>query len=133
MDYQVKQIAKALGAEVFGDGDLIVSGVAEPSQAKPADIALAMDAKYAADLPKGQAQVAMLWPGADWQAMGLRAAIVAPRPRFTLSGLSAMMDPGQSTPSGIHPTAVIEKSATLGQDVSIGPVSYTHLTLPTKA
>ena len=124
MDYQVKQIAKALDAEVFGDGDIIISGVAEPSQAKSTDIALAMDAKYAADLPKGQAQVAMLWPGADWQAMGLRAAIVAPRPRFTLSGLSAMMDPGQSVPSGIHPTAVIENSATLGQDVSIGPFTY---------
>ena len=105
MDYQVKQIGNAIGAEVFGDGDIIVSGVAEPSQAKANDIALAMDAKYAADLPKGQAQVAMLWPGADWQAMGLRAAIVAPRPRFSLSGLSAMMDPGQSAPNGIHPTA----------------------------
>ena len=47
MDYQVKQIAKALDAEVFGDGDIIISGVAEPSQAKSTDIALAMDAKYA--------------------------------------------------------------------------------------
>ena len=124
MDYRVKQIGKALGAKVFGDGDIIVSGVAEPSQAKANDIALAMDAKYAADLPKGQAQVAMLWPGADWQEMGLRAAIVAPRPRFSLSGLSEMMDPGQSAQSGIHPTAVIENSATLGQDVAIGPFCY---------
>ena len=124
MDYQVKQIGKALDAEVFGDGDITVSGVAEPSKAKASDIALAMDAKYAADLSKGQAQVAMLWPGADWQAMGLRAAIVAPRPRFALSGLSAMMDPGQSVTSGIHPTAVIESSAVLGQDVSIGPFTY---------
>ncbi len=124
MDYQVKQIAKALDAEVFGDGDIVVSGVAEPSQATSTDIALALDAKYAADLSEGKAQVAMLWPGADWQAMGLRAAIVAPRARFALSGLSAMMDPGQSAPSGVHPTAVIESSATLGKDVSIGPFCY---------
>ena len=72
-------------------GQLFVSGVAEPSKATSTDIALALDAKYAADLSEGKAQVAMLWPGADWQAMGLRAAIVAPRARFALSGLSAIL------------------------------------------
>ena len=35
-----------------------------------------------------------------------------------------MMDPGQSAQNGIHPTAVIENSATLGQDVAIGPFCY---------
>lgn len=124
MDYQVSQIAKALDAELFGDGQIVVSGVAEPAEAKSSDIALAMDEKYAKDIAKGQAQVAMLWPGADWKALGLRAAIVAPRPRFTLSGLSQMMDPAQADPSGIHPSAVIEPSATLGRGVSVGAFCY---------
>ena len=124
MDYQVSQIAKALDAELFGDGSIRVCGVAEPATAKPSEIALAIDEKYAKDLTKGSAQVAMLWPGADWEGLGLRAAIVAPRPRYSLSGLSAMMDPGQNTPMGIHPTAVIEASATLGENVTVGPFSY---------
>lgn len=124
MDYQVSQIAKSLDAELFGDGQIVVSGVAEPANATSSDVALAMDAKYAKDIAKGKAQVAMLWPGADWKALGLRAAIVAPRPRFTLSGLSAMMDPGQEMPLGIHPTAVIEPTATLGRNISVGPFCY---------
>jgi acyl-CoA reductase-like NAD-dependent aldehyde dehydrogenase len=39
------------------------------------DLALAMDPRYADGLAQGQARAAMLWPGADWQALGLQAAI----------------------------------------------------------
>jgi UDP-3-O-[3-hydroxymyristoyl] glucosamine N-acyltransferase len=65
----------------------------------------------------------MLFPGADWQAYGLEAALIAPRPRYALSGLSAMMDPGQGFGAGIHPSAVIDPSAEIGDGVSIGPFS----------
>ena len=65
----------------------------------------------------------MLWEGADWQALGLEAAIVAPRPRFALSGLTAMMDPGQGWGTGIHPSAVVDPAAELADDVSVGPLA----------
>ena len=67
----VSEIAAALGAEFAGDGAYVVRGAAEPSAAGPLDLALAMDAKYAAGLSKGQAGAALLWPGADWQSFGL--------------------------------------------------------------
>jgi UDP-3-O-[3-hydroxymyristoyl] glucosamine N-acyltransferase len=123
MAYTVKQIAAALGAEAFGAVDLSVAGVAEPAMAGPQDLALAMSPKYAESLPRGQARAAMLWSGADWQALGLEAAIVAPRPRYAMSGLSAMMDKGEGYAAGIHPSAVIDPSAQIGADVSIGPLA----------
>lgn len=123
MSHSIKEIAAALGAEAFGDTDLRISGVAEPSMARASDLALAMKPDFAAGLPKGQARAAMLWSGADWQALGLEAAITAPRPRFAMAGLSAMMDPGQGFGSGIHPSAVIDPSAELGADVSVGPLA----------
>ena len=43
--------------------------------------------------------------------------------RHALSGLSAMMDPGQGYGSGIHPSAVIDPSAVLGADVSVGALA----------
>lgn len=124
MAYSVKEIAVALGAEAFGATDLLVSGVNEPQLAKSDEIALAMNPKYAEALPQGAARVAMLWPGAEYKALGLEAAIIAPRPRFAMAGLSAMMDPGMEagigyTP-GIHATAVIDPTAEIGADVSIG-------------
>ncbi len=123
MTYTITQIAEALDAELFGDGDLVIERAAEPASAGPTDLALAMSPKYAGDLDKGQAQAAMLWPDADWQAMGLRAAIMVPRPRAAMAGLTAMMDPGQGFEPGIHPSAVIDPSASLGAGVSVGPLA----------
>ena len=68
------------GAEAEGDLELLVSGAAEPQAAGPDQLALAMDPRYAEGIAKGQAKAAVLWPGADWRGMGLKAAIFAPRP-----------------------------------------------------
>ncbi len=121
MAYTVQQIAQALGARGEGDTSLIIQSAAEPVQAGPDDLALAMDPKYADGLSQGQAQVAILWDGADWQALGLKAAIFVPRPRYAMSGLTALMDPGPEIAIGIHPTAVIDPSAVIGDGASIGP------------
>ncbi|APX24775.1 MAG: UDP-3-O-(3-hydroxymyristoyl)glucosamine N-acyltransferase [Rhodobacteraceae bacterium] len=123
MPYSIFDIATALGLEAQGDTDLEVSGVNEPALAASDELALAMKPEFAAQIADGQAQAAMLWQGADWQALGLRAALLAPRPRHALSGLSAMMDPGPGYGGGIHQSAIVDPSARLGEGVSIGPFS----------
>ena len=79
MAHSIRDIAAALGAEAAGNLDLTVSRAAEPQMAGPQDLALAMDPKYAGGIAQGGARAALLWPGADWQALGLEAAIFAPR------------------------------------------------------
>lgn len=123
MAYSIKEIAAALGAEARGAVSLNVSGVNEPALCGPDDLALAMAPDFAAAIPEGRARAALLWADADWQALGLEAAILAPRPRYALAGLSAMMDQGQGHAQGIHPSAVIDESAELGEGVSVGPFS----------
>ena len=123
MTYSVQQIAKAVGASAEGDIELMVSGVAEPANAKQGEMALAMDPRYASSLSEGAAEVAMLWEGADWRALGLKAAILPNRPRYALSGVTRMLDKGQGFKPGIHPTAVIDPEAVLGDDVSVGPLA----------
>ena len=122
MSHTIAQIAAALGAEAFGAVDILIDGVAEPAMAGPSDLALAMTPKYAEALGDGQARAAMLWPGADWRALGLEAAIIAPRPRFAMAGLSAMMDEGQGFGTGVHPSAVVDAGAVIGEGVQIGPL-----------
>ncbi|WP_417471759.1 UDP-3-O-(3-hydroxymyristoyl)glucosamine N-acyltransferase [Leisingera sp.] len=119
--FTIRQIAGALGVEAQGDLELTVTGASEPQDAGPEHLAMAMAPKYAEHLAEGNAQAAMLWEGADWQALGLRAAIFAPRPRMAMSGLTAMLDPGQGFDGGIHPSAVIHPTAELGTEVSVGP------------
>ncbi|SLN12555.1 UDP-3-O-acylglucosamine N-acyltransferase [Roseovarius litorisediminis] len=123
MAYTIDQIATALGAMAFGAVDLEIDGVAEPVDATARDLALAMKPEYAESLPRGAARAAMVWDGADWQALGLEAAIVAPRPRYVMSGLTAMMDTGQGWGDGVHPSAVVDPTAELGAGVTVGPLA----------
>lgn len=121
MAHTIAEIAAALGAEAVGDVSLTVRRAAEPAMAGPEDLALAMDPRYADGLAKGRARVAMLWPGADWQGFGLKAAIFAPRGRLAMAGLSKMMDPGPDIAVGVHAMTVVDPSAEIGVGAAIGP------------
>ncbi|MEM9241618.1 MAG: UDP-3-O-(3-hydroxymyristoyl)glucosamine N-acyltransferase [Pseudomonadota bacterium] len=123
MAYTIEEIATALAMKVVGDGAIQVDGLAEPADATPAHLAMAMKPEYAKDLETGSARAAVLWDGADWAEMGLEAAILAPRPRYAMSGLTRIMDPGQGWGSGVHPNAIVSPDATLAEDVSVGPFS----------
>ena len=122
MGYTVSEIAAALEAVAYGDTGLSVERAAEPADAGRDDLALAMDPKYASGLPKGNARVALLWDGADWESLGLSAAITVRRPRFAMAGLTALLDSGPEIALGIHPTAVIDRTAEIGVGAAIGPL-----------
>ncbi|WP_406644756.1 UDP-3-O-(3-hydroxymyristoyl)glucosamine N-acyltransferase [Aliisedimentitalea scapharcae] len=121
MRFTVQQIAQSLGAEVAGDVALEITGANEPALAGADDLALAMAPKYAESLAQGQARAALVWDGADWQSMGLKAAIFVSRPRMAMAGVTSMMDPGQSFGPGRHPMSAIDPTAVLGENVSVGP------------
>ncbi|MEP0566234.1 MAG: UDP-3-O-(3-hydroxymyristoyl)glucosamine N-acyltransferase [Paracoccaceae bacterium] len=122
MSFTVKQLAAALGAQVFGAADVSVTGAAEPADAGPSDLALAMNPKFADGLSQGGARAAVLWDGADWEALGLEAAIVVPRPRYAMSGITTLMDTGPEIAAGIHPSAFVDPTAQIGDGAAIGPM-----------
>jgi UDP-3-O-[3-hydroxymyristoyl] glucosamine N-acyltransferase len=121
MSHRIEDIAKALDAQAEGDLDLVIRGAAEPASAGVDDLALAMDPKYAEGLTKGAARAAVLWAGADWRALGLKAAIFVPRPRYAMSSLTRVLDPGPEIAPGIHSSCVIDPSAEIGEGAAIGP------------
>jgi UDP-3-O-[3-hydroxymyristoyl] glucosamine N-acyltransferase len=121
MAHRLRDIAAALGADAAGDLDLIIARASEPASAGPDDLALAMDPRYADGLALGQAKAAVLWMGADWQALGLKAAIFAPRSRFAMAGLTRHLDAGPAIAAGVHPMAVVDPTAEIGEGAAIGP------------
>lgn len=123
MRYSIAEIASALGAEAAGDLSLRVGAAAEPAAAGEGDIALALAPAYAEQLSQGRARAAVVWPGADWQGLGLRAAIFAPRGRLAMARLTGLLAPDPGIAPGIHPSAVIDPSATIGAGVAIGPLA----------
>lgn len=121
MAHSIAEIAAAIGAPFEGAGDLLVEGAAEPASATAAHLALATNPKYADGLKLGQAQAALLWPGADWRGLGLQAAIFAPRGRLAMAGLTRTLDAGPAIAPGVHAMTVVEPSATIGEGAAIGP------------
>ena len=119
--YTIGDIAKELGAEAAGDLNLSVYRVREPQNAQAGDLALAMEESYAEALTSGSAEAAVVWTGADWQNLGLKAAIFAPRSRYVLSGVTHVFEKAPEVSPGIHPSAVIDPSASIGENASIGP------------
>lgn len=123
MSHTIAQIAQAIGAEAVGDTRIPITRAAEPAMARADHLALAMKPAYAEDLSKGQARAAMLWPDADWQGLGLEAAILPTRPRYAMAGLTQMLDAGQGFGNGIHASAIIDPGAELASDVRVGPLA----------
>ncbi len=119
--FTLADIASALGAPVLGDGTLPLSGAAEPADAAPDQLAMAMNPAYADGLTKGRARAALVWPGADWQALGLSGAVEVPRARLAMAGVTALFDPGPEVAPGIHSSAVIDPSAQIAAGAAIGP------------
>ena len=121
MGHSIGEIAKALAAEAAGDLMLVIERAAEPAWAGPADLALAMDPKYADGLREGRARAALLWPGADWRAMGLQAAIFAPRGRLAMAGLTRLFDQGPEIAVGVHALAVLGFGVEIGDGSAVAP------------
>lgn len=118
----IAHLAKALQAKAEGALDLSVQRAAEPASAGPHDLAVAIAPHWADALVRGSARAALLWPGADWRALGLEAAIFAPRGRLALGRLTQLLDE-PPFPVGVHPTAVVGPGARLGARVGVGALS----------
>lgn len=125
VSFTVSELAEALGARFEGDASLRLCAVRHPADAGEADIAFASSDDFLALLEKGAARVALVAEGADWRAHSLEAAIIADRPRYALSHVSAAFAVPEPAHPGVHPMAVLEEGAVLGEGVSIGP--FVHI------
>lgn len=123
MPQTLKDLAASLGAETLGDASLLVDRLAEPLEARAGDLALAVAPKFAEQLKASAARAAVVWAGADLDALGLEGAIVAPHSRLAMAGLTQAMDDNLAFlgEPAIHPTAVIDVTAVIGTGAQIGP------------
>ena len=127
MTNTLAEIADATGLALLGDGGLQIRMPAEPANAAENDLALAMDSKFADALKNSAAKAAILWEGADWQAMGLQGALVAPKARVAMARITDHFQHAADIPEGIHPTASIDATASVADGAWIGPFSVIGL------
>lgn len=118
--HRIEAIARATGLKLLGDGNVTVQSAAEPSTAGKDQLALAMSPNYADALKASQARAAVVWGEIDLQEFGLDAALIAARPRIALAGITAEFQHPSDIAPGIHPSAVIEPGAVIGENAAIG-------------
>ena len=118
---QIKDIAKALGARLEGDGDLEIDRLVHPERAERAsDLALAMSGDAQKALARSKACAAVVHAKQALPSASLKAMIAVDEPRAALARLTALFDPGPAHEAGVHASAVVAPDAVLGEGVSIG-------------
>lgn len=120
----LSDIATALGAQLVGDGSIMVRGVAHPAMAAPDMLALAVEEGAEKALSHTKAMAAAVAEGRASALSSMKGGIVVARPRLALAKLLEIFDRPPVAPAGVNPSAVVDPSASIGDGVSIGPLCH---------
>jgi UDP-3-O-[3-hydroxymyristoyl] glucosamine N-acyltransferase len=119
MQFSLGDIARSLGADLEGDPRTLVTGVAGITDAGPGQITFFANPKYAAEVPRTRAS-AVIVPR-DYSGGSAAALLRTDDPYVGFVQVLRMFSEGsRERPVGVHPTAVVDPSARLGERVSVG-------------
>lgn len=117
--YRLGDIAAELGAELKGDPETKISGIATLQAAVPGQIAFLANPSYARYLKDTRASAVILSPSVAEDPP--TNVLLLDNPYLGYARLSHWFDPAPRPPSGIHPTAVVDPSTRISESASIGP------------
>ncbi len=114
---KLEEIARRLGCELRGDGRVEISGAAGIEGAGPGEITFVSNPKYAGKVKDSRAGAIILAPDAAETPI---PTLVSDNPYLAFARVIELFYRPPEPVPGIHPTAVIEESAEIGEDYSIG-------------
>jgi UDP-3-O-[3-hydroxymyristoyl] glucosamine N-acyltransferase len=116
---KLSEIARALGCELRGDGEVEIAGVAPIKDAGPGTLTFLADRRLAGKLTTTCASAVVLASDAPEVAL---PSLRAPHPYVAfVAALELFHPPAPRHPAGVHPSAVVAPSATLGAGTWVGP------------
>ena len=119
----LKALAELLQADFTGNPDQMIHRVVHPAQAtSPEDLALILDPKMLPLIAEKNIQT-ILAPEQMPIPDGLNALRVK-RPKVALAQILEQYAKPVHVPPGIHPSAVVDPSAHLGEGVSVGAAVF---------
>jgi UDP-3-O-[3-hydroxymyristoyl] glucosamine N-acyltransferase len=124
-NFTLQEIAHAVDGQLIGDGSLRVARLAHPADLRGAgDLALAMDAKLLPLLKDASVSAAIVAAAHESDSAFIANRILVARPRVALAQLTVLFAEPVTVAPGIHPSAVIEDSTTIGKNAAIGAFVY---------
>jgi UDP-3-O-[3-hydroxymyristoyl] glucosamine N-acyltransferase len=118
---RLAEIAKRLGCQLEGDGELEITGVAGIEEARAGQLTFLANRKYAAAVKTTRASAILV--GRDAGPVPL-AALRSENPYLDFARAIEFYYEPPSYPAGIHGTAVIAASARIGEGAHIGPYCF---------
>ncbi len=120
----VSDLAALLGAEVVGDGSLIISRIGTLESADRSTVSFLSNGKYRPLLSRTQAGCVLLGAADVAAARQLPSALICSDAYVAYARLTQWWASGLRRPpsSGVHPSAVVAASAHIDPSASIGPL-----------
>ena len=124
MQLALSSLCDALGGELRGDGDLLITGLAPLESAKPDQLSFLSHPKYQAQLQSSLAGCVIVAPAMAPVAVARGACIVTDNPYLYYARVTQLWKRGlQGNHAGhIHPSAVVDASANVDPSAVIGPL-----------
>jgi UDP-3-O-[3-hydroxymyristoyl] glucosamine N-acyltransferase len=116
--FTLGEIASRLGGRVAGDAQRLIRQVGSLEHAGPDQITFLSDGRHSAKLAATRAAAVILAP--ENAKLTALPRILAAKPYAYFAKVSQLFNPLVRQDAGVHPTAVVAKSAKLGNNVSIG-------------
>ena len=118
MSYTVADITRLVGGQVVGDPALLLQGVNSLELAKPDELSFATSPKHFKDALGSNAGCVIAPRGFSCST---KTVILHEQPKVAFVKAMWLFHPDRVSATGIHPSAVVEASAVIGREVSIGP------------
>ena len=116
--FRLEQLAEQLDATLYGDGELIITGVASMTSAKQGQITFLSDKKFQNNLSSCDASAVVMTEDSLKYWSG--AALIVKDPYLCYAKLAQILDTTPLPARDIADSAVIDSTAQLGNNVAIG-------------
>lgn len=113
---KLAELAERLGCELRGDGAVEVRRVAALEQAGPGDLSFVASRKYLVHAARTRAS-ALIAAAEGTAAVPL---LLTPHPYLAFARAVALLHPQPRPAPGVHPTAQVDPTASLGEGVHVG-------------
>lgn len=118
MQKTLKEIAAFVNGEVVGDGSIVISGISGIKEAKAGDITFLANPKYSSLVERTAASAVITSREIENAS---KPIIRTDNPSLAFAQAASLILPQKTLhPKGVHPTAIIAKSASLGKNVAVG-------------
>ncbi len=112
------EIAKFLDANLVGDSDIVIDGLATLAEAQESQLSFLANMAYRDQLQTTLASAVIVHPKQAAEVQS--AALVVSNPYLAYAKVSALFETLPAATNKIHQSAVISPSASIGEGVSIG-------------